>query len=135
MLRAIKTMLNKTMHDIRQEREVIIFALFIIAIFLYLNYSVHDDSRGAYAICTVEKTYIKDRSGTTVSGMLDTSPVGVFETKECGEVIMYNAPDGKRVPEYVASIQVGKKYKIHKLNDDANVEKNFTSTRLEEVQE
>ena len=135
MLRAIKTMLNKTMHDIRQEREVIIFALFIIAVFLYLNYSVHDDSRGAYAICTVEKTYIKDRGGTTVSGMLDTSPVGVFETKECGEVIMYNAPDGKRVPEYVASIQVGKKYKIHKLNDDANVEKNFTSTRLEEVQE
>ena len=135
MLRAIKTMLNKTMHDIRQERQVIIFALFIIAIFLYLNYSVHDDSRGAYAICTVEKTYIKDRGGTTVSGMLDTSPVGVFETKECGEVIMYNAPDGKRVPEYVASIQVGKKYKIHKLNDDANAEKNFTSTRLEEVQE
>lgn len=135
MSRAIKTMLNKTMHDIRQEREVIIFALFIIVVFLYLNYSVHDDSRGAYAICTVEKTYIKDRGGTTVGGMLDTSPVGVFETKECGEVIMYNAPDGKRVTEYVASIQVGKKYKIYKLNDNANDEKNFTSTRLEEVQE
>lgn len=135
MPRAIKTILNKTILNMRQEREVIIFALFIIAIFLYLNYSVHDDSRGAYAICTVEKTYIKDRGGTTVSGMLDTSPVGVFETKECGEVIMYNAPDGKRVPEYVASIQVGKKYKIYKLNDNANDEKNFTSTRLEEVQE
>lgn len=103
MLRAIKTMLNKTMHDIRQEREVIIFALFIIAIFLYLNYSVHDDSRGAYAICTVEKTYIKDRGGTTVSGMLDTSPVGVFETKECGEVIMYNAPESSGICRFNSS--------------------------------
>ena len=87
MLRAIKTMLNKTMHDIRQEREVIIFALFIIAIFLYLNYSVHDDSRGAYAICTVEKTYIKDRGGTTVSGMLDTSPLVFLKRKNVGKLL------------------------------------------------
>ena len=48
---------------------------------------------------------------------------------------MYNAPDGKNIPEYVSQIQPGKKYKMYKTLNTRNDDKDFNTLRLEEIKE
>ena len=48
---------------------------------------------------------------------------------------MYNAPDGKNIPEYVSQIQTGKKYKMYKSLSTRNDDRDFNTVRLEEIKE
>lgn len=111
---------------------IVAIALFVI---VYLPYSLRDDSDNVTATCTVTKAYTKDRGGSDVSGMTDIAPVGIFETKECGTLRLSVAPSGWKVPDYVQTAQVGKKYLFHVANDSVQKERDFDTTRFEEIKE
>ncbi|WP_294639586.1 hypothetical protein [Rothia mucilaginosa] len=89
----------------------IIIMTSIVAIIIYIlvrfPYELRDDSDGITATCTVTKAYTRPRGGT-IGELNDNAPVGVFETEECGTVLMFSAPFGRKVPEYVATAQPGK---------------------------
>lgn len=67
--------------------------------------------------------------------MNDVALIGVFETKECGTIEMYAAPYGKNIPACVSEIQSGKKYKMYKTLSTRNDNKDFSTTRFEEIKE
>ena len=116
----------------------IIIMTSIVAIIIYVlvcfPYEVRDDSDGITATCTVTKTYTRPRGGT-IGELNDNAPVGVFETEECGTVLMIAAPFGRKIPEYVATAQPGKKYLFHVLNSSTKKERDFETTRFEEITE
>ena len=95
---------------------------------------MRDDSDGITATCTVTKAYTKER-GDTVSGMNDIRPKGFFETKECGTLTMFAAPEGRKIPEYVETAQPGKKYLFHVANSSPRKDRDFVTTRFEEIKE
>lgn len=101
--------------------------------FVFPKYS-RDDSDGITATCTVTKAYTREIGGT-VSGMNDTRPKGIFETEECGTLTLYEAPEGWKVPAYVATAQPGKKYLFHVANSSLKKERDFDTTRFEEIKE
>lgn len=103
-------------------------------LFTFIHYVGHYEDKNWYAICTVNVAKIEDIGGQ-VSNSTTLSPMGVFETSECGVVEMYNAPDGKSIPEYVSQIQTGKKYKMYKTLNTRNETVNFNTLRLEEIKE
>lgn len=114
----------------------IIIMTSIVAIIIYIlvrfPYELRDDSDGITATCTVTKAYTRPRGGT-IGELNDNAPVGVFETEECGTVLMFSAPFGRKVPEYVATAQPGKKYLFHVLNLSTKKERDFETTRFEEI--
>ena len=116
----------------------IIIMTSIVAIIIYVlvrfPHEVRDDSDGITATCTVTKAYTRPRGGT-IGELNDTAPVGVFETEECGTVLMIAAPFGWKIPEYVATAQPGKKYLFHVLNSSTKKERDFETTRFEEIKE
>lgn len=101
--------------------------------FVFPKYS-RDDSDGFTATCTVTKAYTKEIGGT-VSGMNDTRPKGVFETEECGTLTMIVPPEGRKIPEYVGTVKPGKKYLFHVANSSLKKERDFDTTRFEEIKE
>ncbi len=103
-------------------------------LFTFIHYVGHYEDKNWYAVCTVKSARVEIVGGQ-VSNMTDTSPKGIFETDECGVIEMYNAPDGKNIPEYVSQIQTGKKYKMYKTWSTRNDERNFNTLRLEEIKE
>lgn len=114
----------------------IIIMVIVVAIIIYVlvrfPHEVRDDSDGITATCTVTKAYTRPRGGT-IGELNDNAPVGVFETEECGTVLMFSAPFGRKVPEYVATAQPGKKYLFHVLNSSTKKERDFETTRFEEI--
>ena len=103
-------------------------------LFTFIHYVGHFEDKNWYAVCTVKSARVEIVGGQ-VSNMTDTSPKGIFETDECGVIEMYNAPDGKNIPEYVSQIQTGKKYKMHKSLSTRNDDRDFNTVRLEEIKE
>ncbi len=103
-------------------------------LFTFIHYVGHYEDKNWYAVCTVNVAKVEDIGGQ-VSNSTVLSPKGVFETSECGVVEMYNAPDGKNIPEYVSQIQPGKKYKMYKTLNTRNDDKDFNTLRLEEIKE
>ena len=103
-------------------------------LFTFMHYTTHIEDKNWYAVCTVKSARVEIVGGQ-VSNMTDTSPKGIFETDECGVIEMYNAPDGKNIPEYVSQIQPGKKYKMYKTLNTRNDDKDFNTLRLEEIKE
>lgn len=129
------TIRKKYQNTWKQEyRFTIILGIALIAFYSCLQFYLHDDSHGSYSICTVESAYTKERSGM-LGNMNDVALIGVFETKECGVIEMYAAPDGKNIPEYVSQIQTGKKYKMYKSLSTRNDDRDFSTVRLEEIKE
>ena len=116
----------------------IIIMTSIVAIIIYIlvrfPYELRDDSDGITATCTVTKAYTRPRGGT-IGELNDTAPVGVFETEECGTLSMYEAPEGWKIPAYVKTAQPGKKYLFHVLNSSTKKERDFETTRFEEIKE
>ena len=104
-------------------------------IFFIIPINLRDDSDGFTATCTVTKAYTQERRGTDVSGMTDTGLKGVFETEECGTLTMYAAPEGWKISEYVKTAQPGKKYLFHVLNLSTKKDRDFDTTRFEEIKE
>lgn len=100
----------------------------------FMHYTTHIEDKNWYAVCTVKSARVEIVGGQ-VSNMTDTSPKGIFETDECGVIEMYNAPDGKNIPEYVSAIHDGKKYKVYKSATDKSKDKDFGIVRLEEIKE
>jgi len=103
-------------------------------LFTFIHYVGHFEDKNWYAVCTVKSARVEIVGGQ-VSNMTDTSPKGIFETDECGVIEMYNAPDGKNIPEYVSQIQTGKKYKMYKSLSTRNDDRDFNTVRLEEIKE
>lgn len=101
--------------------------------FVFAN-DLGDDSDGITATCTVTKAYTRERGGT-VSGMNDIRPTGIFETEECGTLKMITPPEGRKIPEYVETVKPGKKYLFHVANSSPKKERDFDTTRFEEIKE
>ena len=118
----------------QEYRFTIILGIVLIAFYSCLQFYLHDDSHGSYSVCTVESAYTKERGGM-LGNMNDVALIGVFETKECGTIEMYAAPDGKNIPEYVSEIKAGKKYKMYKAWSTRNDDRNFNTLRFEEIKE
>lgn len=120
------------------KRNRLIGTIIILAVafwvYVYVPHYMRDDSDGITATCTVTKAYTKERGGT-VSGMNDIRPKGFFETEECGTLTMYEPPEGWKVPAYVATAQPGKKYLFHVANSSPKKERDFDTTRFEEIKE
>lgn len=116
----------------------IIIMVIVVAIIIYVlvrfPHEVRDDSDGITATCTVTKAYTRPRGGT-IGELNDTAPVGVFETEECGTLTMFAAPAGLKIPAYVKTAQPGKKYLFHVLNSSTKKERDFETTRFEEIKE
>lgn len=118
-----------------QERILVIALTLLSAYILFvIPQNARDDSDGFTATCTVTKAYTAERGGT-VSGANDINPKGLFETKECGTLTLYEAPEGWKVPAYVATAQPGKKYLFHVANSSPKKERDFDTTRFEEIKE
>ena len=111
---------------------IVVASLLYVA--LYLPRTLGNDSDGITATCTVTKAYTRPRGGT-IGELNDTAPVGVFETEECGTLTMITSPEGRKIPEYVATAQPGKKYLFHVANSSPEKERDFETTRFEEIKE
>lgn len=121
-------------HKLRKTVGIFISILITIYMLFIFPKHIRDDSDGFTATCTVTKAYTKERGGT-VSGMNDIRPKGFFETEECGTLTLYEAPEGWNVPAYVATAQPGKKYLFHVANSSPKKERDFDTTRFEEIKE
>ena len=124
------------MDKIKRDQLIGIIIILAVAfwVYVYVPHYMRDDSDGITATCTVTKAYTKERGGT-VSGMNDIRPKGFFETKECGTLTMFAAPEGRKVPEYVETAQPGKKYLFHVANSSPRKDRDFDTTRFEEIKE
>ena len=121
-------------HKLRKTVGIFISILITIYMLFIFPKHIHDDSDGVTATCTVTKAYTAERGGT-VSGANDINPKGLFETKECGTLTMFAAPEGRKVPEYVETAQPGKKYLFHVANSSPRKDRDFVTTRFEEINE
>lgn len=110
--------------------------LIMLAVYMFFVVPQHlrDDSDGITATCTVTKAYSVPRGGT-VSGRTDLTPKGLFETEECGTLTMFVPPEGRKIPEYVETVKPGKKYLFHVANSSPEKERDFETTRFEEIKE
>lgn len=124
------------MDKIKRDQLIGIIIILAVAfwVYVYVPHYMRDDSDGITATCTVTKAYSVPRGGT-VSGMNDIRPKGLFETEECGTLTMITPPEGRKIPEYVESVKPGKKYLFHVSNRSTNKERDFTTTRFEEIKE
>ena len=120
----------------RRQRVALIISFIILwyMFFVFPKYS-RDDSDGITATCTVTKAYTQERRGTDLGGMTDIGLKGVFETEECGTLTMYEAPEGWKIPAYVKTAQPGKKYLFHVSNRSPKKDRDFVTTRFEEIKE
>lgn len=124
------------MDKIKRDQLIGIIIILAVAfwVYVYVPHYMRDDSDGITATCTVTKAYTKER-GDTVSGMNDIRPKGFFETKECGTLTMFAAPEGRKIPEYVETAQPGKKYLFHVANSSPRKDRDFVTTRFEKIKE
>ena len=124
------------MDKIKRDQLIGIIIILAVAfwVYVYVPHYMRDDSDGITATCTVTKAYTAERGGT-VSGANDINPKGLFETKECGTLTMFAAPEGRKVPEYVETAQPGKKYLFHVANSSPRKDRDFVTTRFEEIKE
>ena len=122
-------------HNKWSERITMLFLTMCVGyIFFIIPINLRDDSDGFTATCTVTKAYTRERGGT-VSGMNDIRPTGIFETEECGTLMMITPPEGRKIPEYVETAKPGKKYLFHVANSSLKKERDFDTTRFEEIKE
>ena len=122
-------------HNKWSERITMLFLTMCVGyIFFIIPINLRDDSDGITPTCTVTKAYTKEIGGT-VSGMNDTRPKGIFETEECGTLTMIVPPEGRKIPEYVETAEPGKKYLFHVANSSLKKERDFDTTRFEEITE
>lgn len=132
----IKGFLEEFFGDRRPSSIIIMTSIVAIIIYVLVRfpYELRDDSDGITATCTVTKAYTRPR-GSTIGELNDNAPVGVFETEECGTLSMYEAPEGWKIPAYVKTAQPGKKYLFHVLNSSTKKDRDFSTTRFEEIKE
>ena len=110
-----------------------------MALIAYMAYiipkNLRDDSDGRTAVCTVTGAYTKELGGADTAGTTNVSPIGIFTTEECGNLTMYEAPEGWKIPAYIATAQPGKKYLFHVANSSPKKERDFDTTLFEEIKE
>lgn len=123
-------------HNKWSERITMLFLTMCVGyIFFIIPINLRDDSDGFTATCTVTKAYTQERRGTDLGGMTDIGLKGVFETEECGTLTMFATPEGRKIPEYVETAQPGKKYLFHVANSSPRKDRDFVTTRFEEIKE
>ena len=103
-------------------------------LFTFMHYTTHIEDKNWYAVCTVKSARVEIVGGQ-VSNMTDTSPKGIFETEECGTLTMIVPPEGRKIPEYIETVEPGKKYLFHVANSSLKKERDFDTTRFEEIKE
>ena len=121
-------------YGLRQKIMMLILLMIAVYMLVILPQQSRDDSDGITATCTVTKAYWVPRGGI-VSGMTDNTPKGLFETEECGTLTMYVPPEGRKIPEYVETVKPGKKYLFHVANSSPKKERDFETTRFEDITE
>lgn len=123
-------------HNKWSERITMLFLTMCVGyIFFIIPINLRDDSDGFTATCTVTKAYTQERRGTDLGGMTDIGLKGVFETEECGTLTMIVPPEGRKIPEYVETAEPGKKYLFHVANSSLKKERDFDTTRFEDITE
>lgn len=123
-------------HNKWSERITMLFLTMCVGyIFFIIPINLRDDSDGFTATCTVTKAYTQERRGTDLGGMTDIGLKGVFETEECGTLTMFEPPEGWKISAYVKTAHSGKKYLFHVSNRSNRKDRNFTTTRFEEIKE
>ena len=88
----------------------------------------HSNPNNDSEICTIESVEIIEHEDPYAIS-------GAFETKECGTITMWHAPDGEHIRPYLNSIEAGKKYRVYKSFDTHNDETGFSVIRFEEIKE
>lgn len=123
-------------HNKWSERITMLFLTMCVGyIFFIIPINLRDDSDGFTATCTVTKAYTQERRGTDLGGMTDIGLKGVFETKECGTLTMFEPPEGWKISAYVKTAQPRKKYLFHVSNRSNRKDRDFDMTRFEEIKE
>ena len=123
-------------HNKWSERITMLFLTMCVGyIFFIIPINLRDDSDGFTATCTVTKAYTQERRGTDVGGMTDIGLKGVFETEECGTLTIFEPPEGWKISAYVKTAHSGKKYLFHVSNRSNRKDRDFTTTRFEEIKE
>ena len=123
-----KEYLRRKRRDIWNDREAIIFCVGVIAVFGFLYFMTHSNPNNDSEICTIESVEIIEHEDPYAIS-------GAFETKECGTITMWHAPDGERIYPYLNSIEAGKKYRAYKSFTTRNDKTGFTVIRFEEIKE
>ena len=123
-----------TNYGLRQKIMMLILLMIAVYMLVILPQQSRDDSDGITATCTVTKAYWVPRGGI-VSGMTDNTPKGLFETEECGTLTMFEPPEGWKISEYVKTAQPRKKYLFHVSNRSPKKDRDFVTTRFEEIKE
>ena len=121
-------------YGLRQKIMMLILLMIAVYMLVILPQQSRDDSDGITATCTVTKAYWVPRGGI-VSGMTDNTPKGLFETEECGTLTMFEPPEGWKISEYVKTAQPRKKYLFHVSNRSPKKDRDFVTTRFEEIKE
>lgn len=88
------------------------------------HYNPNNDSE----ICTIESVEIIEHEDPYAIS-------GAFETKECGTIKMWHAPDGEYIRPYLNSIEAGRKYRAYKSFTTRNDKTGFSVIRFEEIKE
>ena len=123
-------------HNKWSERITMLFLTMCVGyIFFIIPINLRDDSDGFTATCTVTKAYTQERRGTDLGGMTDIGLKGVFETEECGTLTMFEPPEGWKISAYVKTAQPRKKYLFHVSNRSNRKDRDFVTTRFEEIKE
>lgn len=123
-------------HNKWSERITMLFLTMCVGyIFFIIPINLRDDSDGFTATCTVTKAYTQERRGTDLGGMTDIGLKGVFETEECGTLTIFEPPEGWKISAYVKTAHSGKKYLFHVSNRSNRKDRDFTTTRFEEIKE
>lgn len=121
-------------HNKWSERITMLFLTMCVGyIFFIIPINLRDDSDGFTATCTVTKAYTQERRGTDLGGMTDIGLKGVFETEECGTLTMFEPPEGWKISAYVKTAQPRKKYLFHVSNRSPKKDRDFVTTRFEEI--
>ena len=123
-----KEYLRKKAKDAWGARDIIIFVAVMLGFFASIHFMTNYNPGNESAICTVTSVEIIEHEDPYAIS-------GAFETKECGTITMWHAPDGERIYPYLQNFETGKKYRAYKSFDSRNDEFDFTVIRFEEIKE
>lgn len=123
-----KEYFRRTAENIWNDRGVIIFFVGLIAVLGAIYFMTHSNPNNDSEICTIESVEIIEHEDPYAIS-------GTFETKECGTITMWHAPDGERIYPYLNSIEAGKKYRAYKSFTTRNDKTGFSVIRFEEIKE
>ena len=124
----LKEYLRKKAKAVWDARDVIIIMAVMLGFCASLHFMTSYNPGNESEICTIESVKIIEHEDPYAIS-------GAFETKECGTITMWHAPDGERIYPYLQNFKTGKKYRAYKSFHTRNDEFDFSVLRFEEIKE